>query len=96
VFDIPIDSRAASLPAAVSLVFTERLCETYEAYRALFPNTEIALEDLILLIGSLGKGDEVRLGECGICKGLILIDAYGDPGAGAHCAVPDPSATIHG
>jgi hypothetical protein len=96
VFDLPIDSGVTSLPETVSWVFTEKLCETYEAYRALFPSTEIAFEDLILLIGSLRTGGEVRLGKCGICKGLILIDAYDDPGADAHCAIPDPSATAHG
>ncbi len=96
VFDIPIESGVTSLPESVSLTFTEKLCETYEAYRALFPNMEIALEDLILLLSTLGKGDEIRIGQCEICRELILIDACADPGAGMHCAILDSNATTHG
>lgn len=44
-FEIPIDRNAASLPTIISLDFTERLCETYEAFRACFPNTELDLEE---------------------------------------------------
>jgi hypothetical protein len=75
-FEIPIDRNAASLPAIVSLQFTERLCETYEAFRACFPETRIELEELILLRSSIGNGDEVRLGNCRTCKGLILLAPF--------------------
>lgn len=74
-FDIPIDAESASLPEFVSLNFTDRLCETYEAYRALVPQAEIELEELILLRSSLAKGN-IRLGKCRTCKGLILINPY--------------------
>jgi hypothetical protein len=94
VFDIPIDAGAASLPEVVSLTFTDRLCETYEAFRALFPQTQIELEELILLRSSVAKGD-IRLGKCRTCKGLILINPYdgghrtsgGHPSC-AHCVAP--------
>jgi len=75
VFDIPIDAEAASLPDFVSLSFTDRLCETYEAYRALVPSTQVELEELILLRSSVAKGD-IRLGRCRVCKGLILVNPY--------------------
>ncbi len=74
-FDIPIDDSAASLPEFVSLNFTDRLCETYEAYRALVPATQIELEELILLRSSVAKG-AIRLGKCRTCKGLILINPF--------------------
>jgi hypothetical protein len=76
VFGIPIDGQASSLPTIVSLAFTERLCETYEAYCACFPKTDIELEELILLRTSLGKADDLRLGKCRSCKGLTLIDRF--------------------
>jgi hypothetical protein len=78
-FDIPIEADAVMLPGFVSLNFTDRLCETYEAYRALVPHTEIELEELILLRSSVAKGD-IRLGRCRACKGLILINPF----AGGH------------
>jgi hypothetical protein len=72
VFDIPIDAAAATLPDFVSLNFTDRLCETYEAYRALVPETLVELEELILLRSSVARG-EIRLSHCCVCHGLILI-----------------------
>jgi len=74
-FEIPIDADAAHLSEFVSLNFTDRLCEAYEAYRALVPQTEIEFEELILLRSSVAKGD-IRLGRCRTCKGLILINPY--------------------
>ena len=90
-FDIPIDAEAASLPDFVSLGFTDRLCETYEAYRALVPNTEVELEELLLLRSSVAKGD-IRLGHCRCCKGLILINPYdGGSRTCAQClSAPNP------
>lgn len=91
VFDIPIDADAASLPDFVSLSFTDRLCETYEAFRALVPSTAIELEELILLRSSVAKGD-IRLGRCRCCKGLILVNPYdGGHRTCAQCTdVPTP------
>src|SRR5580658_2416276 len=60
----------------VSLAFGERLCETYEAYCACYPRTEIQLEELIALRSSLADGDFIRLGKCRNCKCLILIDRF--------------------
>jgi hypothetical protein len=76
VFEIGIDERATSLPAIVSLSFTERLCETYEAYRACFPTSEVELEELLLLRSSLAKGEEIRFGRCRTCKGLMLVNPF--------------------
>jgi hypothetical protein len=86
-FEIPIELNAPSLPATASLSFTERLCETYEAFRAFFPTTEIELEELILLRSSIENGDEVRSAKCRVCKGLILIAPF--EGARRACAVCD-------
>jgi hypothetical protein len=87
-FDIPIDAEAATLPEFISLNFTDRLCETYEAYRALMPQTEIELEELILLRSSVAKED-IRLGRCRGCKGLILINPYdGGHRTCAQCTPP--------
>jgi hypothetical protein len=89
VFEIPVEPQAAALPAIVSLRFTERLCETYEAYRACVPDTEFELEELILLRASLAKGD-IRLGRCRACKGLILINPYdGGHRTCAQCLIED-------
>lgn len=76
VFDIPIGPDAVTLPSIVSLGFGERLCETFEAYRAVHSGTELALEELILLRSSLAKGDEIRSLRCRGCRALMLVSPY--------------------
>ena len=74
--EIPIELNVPSMPKSVSLAFGERLCETYEAYCACYPRTEVQLEELIALRSSLAEGDFIRLRKCRNCKCLILIDRF--------------------
>jgi hypothetical protein len=90
VFCIPIERHGLSLPKNISLEFTERLCETYEAYCACFPQTEMELEELILLRDTLAQGDELQLGKCRVCRCLILIDRFD----GTHRNCPQCEAGI--
>jgi hypothetical protein len=85
VFQIPIQSDAPALPNVVSLDYGERLCETYEAYSACYPKTEVELEELILLRSSLAKGDVIRLGKCRSCKCVILVNRCGGNSDCWHC-----------
>jgi hypothetical protein len=58
------------------LVLADRLCETYEAFLACVPDSQIEFEELVLLAHELSKGDVVRLGVCRGCKSAILLLAY--------------------
>ena len=84
-FEIPIELNVPSMPKTVSLAFGERLCETYEAYCACFPRTEVQLEELIALRSNLADGDFIRLGKCRNCKCLILIDRFDGNRDCCHC-----------
>ena len=84
-FEIPIELNVPSMPKIVSLTFGERLCETYEAYCACYPRTEVQLEELIALRSSLAEGDFIRLGKCRNCKCLILIDRFDGDRDCWHC-----------
>ncbi len=75
-FEIPIERSAPALPKHASLEFTERMCETYEAYRACIPSTEIEFEELVLLRRALASGDDMALARCRTCKCLILVDRF--------------------
>jgi hypothetical protein len=88
VFGIPIERHGVSVPKIVSLDFTERLCETYEAYRAGFPATELELEELVMLRDTLALGSELQLGRCRLCRCLILIDRF--DGTLRNCSQCDP------
>ena len=86
-FGMPaLERELASLPAAfISLDYGERLCESYEAYRACHPMTQVALEELIVLRNRLAEADEVDLGKCRTCKCLILVDRYNGGRNCWHC-----------
>ena len=69
-----------------SLEFAEGLCETYEAYRACRPTTQVQLEELIMLRSLLAKGDVIRLGKCRRCKCFILVDRFDGKRECSHCS----------
>ena len=80
----------------MTLEFGERLCATYEAYSACFPQSRIAIEELLSLVIGLSDGREVGLGCCASCGGTVLIDNLASNratcpqchvplGAGVHC-----------
>ena len=75
-FEIPLEQAPPLLSNVTLLELGERLCETYEAYRACCPETTVQLEELVALRNSLVKGDVIRLGKCRTCKCLILIDRF--------------------
>jgi len=92
-FDLPaLEQEVSSKPAAfISLEYGERLCETYEAYRACYPDTQIALERLMMLRARLVAGDLVTLGKCRTCRCMMLIDRFNGVRNCWHC---DPSAYL--
>jgi hypothetical protein len=90
-FELPaLEQELASLPATfISLEYGERLCETYEAYRACYPNTHVELEELMMLREQLAKAERVALGRCRSCRCLMLVDRFNGVRNCWHC---DPSA----
>jgi len=84
-FDIPIRPNVASIPKAISLDFGERLCETYEAYCACYPKTEVRLEELIALRSSLAEGESIYLKTCRNCRSRLLIDRLDSTRKCWHC-----------
>jgi hypothetical protein len=86
-FDLPALERERSLmPAAfISLNYGERLCESYEAYRACYPRTKVELEELIMLRSRLAKGGRIELGKCRTCRCLVLIDRFNGQRNCWHC-----------
>ena len=62
------------------LLFYKRLCDVFEAYRTLFPKSELNFEQTVLIAVGLAQGDVIELGRCLSCPRTILIDllAAGD------------------
>ena len=90
-FELPaLEQQLASLPASyISLEHGERLCETYEAYRACYPITHVEMDELMMLREALAEADRVTLGRCRSCKCLMLVDRFNGGRICWHC---DPAA----
>lgn len=55
----------------------EQLCDVFETYCSLVPNTMITLEHAVLLALSLVQGNEIELIHCIDCSSLMMADRYG-------------------
>jgi hypothetical protein len=52
----------------------ERLCDVFEAYRTLFPKSELNFEQTVLIAVGLAQGDVIELDRCSSCPRTTLID----------------------
>jgi hypothetical protein len=70
----------------LTLELGERLCDTYETYRACFPRSELEIEELLSLVLAVGENEVIGLGRCTSCSGTVLIDRLAPHRATcAHC-----------
>lgn len=58
----------------LSLEFGERLCDTYDTYRACFPRSELEIEQLLSFVLGVAENEVIGLGRCESCSGTVLID----------------------
>lgn len=81
----PTTDAETSLPGLMS---GEQLCESYERFRSLVPDSQISIERAVLLLLELARGAELRLDVCADCEtAVVLVDllAVGRPLC-SHCA----------
>lgn len=58
----------------LSLELGERLCDTYETYRACFPPSDLEIEELLSFVLGIAENEVIALGRCTSCSGTVLID----------------------
>jgi hypothetical protein len=69
----PGTAAAAALPG---LARGELLCAAFEAYRTFVPAAQISFEHAVFLAMSLARGDQLRLGGCRECAGLVVLERF--------------------
>ncbi len=52
----------------------QRLCDAYEMYLSLVPETPITLEHVVLLIMTVSEGREFEVTLCDVCGGVVVQD----------------------
>ena len=54
----------------------ELLCQAFEAYRLYLPAAQISFEHAVFLTTALSRGDQLRLGGCSDCGGLLVTERF--------------------
>src|SRR5262249_53330315 len=71
----PRKSVIGARPPSSDLAFGQRVCEAYEYFQAVVPNSQITFEHAVLLVNELARAVELRLDECKGCGSLVVIDS---------------------
>jgi hypothetical protein len=80
---------AAADAALPGLTRGELLCQAFEAFRLLLPSAQISFEHAVFLATALARGDQLRLGPCSDCGGLMVTERFPLRAARClHCAGP--------
>jgi hypothetical protein len=69
-------SAGASAGAVPGLLRGELLCQAFEAFRVLLPSAHISFEHAVFLATALARGDQLRLGGCADCGGLVVTERF--------------------
>jgi hypothetical protein len=72
---LPAES-GASQPGLPALTRGELLCQAFEAYRLMLPGAQISFEHAVFLATALSRGDQLRLGGCSECGGLLVTERF--------------------
>jgi hypothetical protein len=68
-----VPAAGAALPG---LARGELLCQAFEVFRLLLPSAQISFEHTVFLAGALARGDQLRLGGCCDCGGLVVTERF--------------------
>ena len=78
---------------AMGVTRAAALCQAYEIYRSLVSVPAISFEHAVLLVETLGRGQELRCGGCPSCGVLLVTDPYAlRPARCVRCAEGDAAA----
>jgi hypothetical protein len=84
---LPLGSLVGLPPRKLlTLEFGERLCDTYESYRACFPWVKLEIEELLSLAIGIAANEVIGVGRCESCSGTVIIDRLAPHRSScAHC-----------
>jgi hypothetical protein len=71
-----VRSTATSAAALPGLARGELLCQAFEVFRLLLPSAQISFEHAVFLAGALVRADQLRLGSCCECGGLMVTERF--------------------
>jgi hypothetical protein len=73
---VPAEPSAAAGAALPDIVRGDSLCTAFETYTTMVPTASISFEYAVFLAACLARGDQLRLGRCSDCGGLIVVERF--------------------
>jgi len=73
---VPAQAGAEVAAALPGVLRGEKLCHAFEIYRVTIPEAQISFEHAVFLATALARGDQLRLGACSDCGGLMVTERF--------------------
>jgi hypothetical protein len=73
---VPAQPSIESAAALPTVARGEKLCYAFEMYQTTITASQISFEHAVFLATALTRGDQLRLGVCGECGGLVVIERF--------------------
>jgi hypothetical protein len=73
---IPVQEPGAAPALLPGLARGALLCAAFESYCTVVPGAQISFEHAVFLASALTRGDQLRLGNCSGCGGLIVTERF--------------------
>ena len=73
---VPAAPSAAAAAALPDIARGDALCTAFETYAIMVPVAAISFEYAVFLAECLARGDQLRLGSCCDCGGMIVVERF--------------------
>ena len=73
---VPIQPGLEAASCLPTVARGERLCYAFEMYQTTIPTAQISFEHAVFLAAALARGDQLRLGGCRECAGLLVLERF--------------------
>ena len=73
---VPAEPSAAAGAALPNICHGNSLCTAFETYTTLIVSPSISFEYAVFLAECLARGDQLRLGKCCDCGGIIVVERF--------------------
>lgn len=73
---VPAEPCAATGAALPDIARGNALCTAFESYALMVPSASISFEYAVFLAECLARGDQLRLGRCCECGGIIVVERF--------------------
>jgi hypothetical protein len=88
---VPAEPSAAAAAALPGIACGHRLCTAFETYTFLLPAASISFEYAVFLTECLARGDQLRIGRCSECGGMLVVERFPIRARRCqHCAAGQP------